>query len=34
VTGATDRLQPLALAGPVGGETGDSNFLYLPAIQR
>jgi hypothetical protein len=34
VTGATDRLRPLALAGPVGGETGDSNFLYLPAIQR
>jgi hypothetical protein len=34
VTGATDRLQPLALAGPVGGETGDNNFLYLPAIQR
>jgi hypothetical protein len=34
VTGATDRLLPLALAGPVGGEQGESNYLYLPAIQR
>ncbi len=34
VTGATDRLLPLALAGPVGGEQGSSQYVYLPAVQR